>query len=83
MTTPSKSEKPREFWLDLASRHGDPCDFVSEGKPHEIVSSTNIHVIEISAYRKAVEALKLAECFCQSNYECIRCKTLRELGEEV
>lgn len=48
----------REFWLDLATQHGDPCDFVSEGKPHELVSSTNIHVIEKSAYNKAIRALK-------------------------
>lgn len=60
--------KPREFWLDICTPFGDPCDFISEGKPCELVSDTNIHVIEKSAYDAlaaklaiAVEALKIAE----------------------
>lgn len=51
--------KPREFWLDLATQHGDPCDFVSEGKPNNLVASTNIHVIEKSAYDELKEKYEL------------------------
>ena len=39
--------KPREFWLDLASNYGDPCDFVSEGEPNKDPAATNIHVREV------------------------------------
>lgn len=40
--------KLREFWLDIATPYGDPCDFVSEGTPHSHPSVTNIHVREVS-----------------------------------
>ncbi len=42
--------KPREFWLDIATPYGDPCDFISEGKPHDHPAATNIHVIEKTAF---------------------------------
>lgn len=45
--TPDKA--PRRWWLDICTPHGDPCDFISE-KPHDRPSSTNIEVIEASAY---------------------------------
>lgn len=49
--------KPREFWLDIATPYGDPCDFISEGKPNEHPAATNIHVIEKSAYREIKQEL--------------------------
>ena len=51
--------KPRRFWLDICTPYGDPCDFISEGEPPSLVSSTNIEVIEASAY-DALEA-RIAE----------------------
>lgn len=44
--------KPKEFWLDIPTRYGDPCDFISEGKPHDMPAATNIHVIEKSRFRQ-------------------------------
>jgi hypothetical protein len=54
-------KKPKEFWLDIATPYGDPCDFISNEDPYETakrtgnepcVSATNIHVIEYSAYEE-------------------------------
>lgn len=53
----------REFWLDICTPFGDPCDFISEGKPCSLVSATNIHVIE-----KSPDNFKIGEhtVFCDS-----------------
>lgn len=54
--------KPKEYWLDLCGTlHGDPCDFVSVGKPHSDPASTNIHVIEYEAYHRACRETVEAE----------------------
>lgn len=52
------SDTPRIFWLDLASRYGDPCDFVSEEFKHKHPAATNIKVIEYAAFEKQSSQLK-------------------------
>lgn len=59
--------KQREFWLDICTPYGDPCDFISK-KPHEHPSATNIHVREVDPEYDAVvlelvEALKFNDQF--------------------
>lgn len=64
--------KPKEYWLDLCGTlHGDPCDFVSVGKPHSSPASTNIHVIEYEAYHKAIRETVEAEDKLQEALETI------------
>ena len=79
--------KVREFWL---FKNGVGCanpDYQSL-KPDALVIDDFIHVIEIEAYRKAVEALKeivsYKWCPACKNEESIGIaeETLRELGVE-
>jgi hypothetical protein len=76
--------KPKEYWLDIATACGDPCDFISEGKPHKTPAATNIHVIEYSAFEKAIEALKdmvAVNAHEAPFYKELAEKTLKELGQ--
>lgn len=76
--------KPREFWLDIATPYGDPCYFIHDEDPYVyakrtktnlLISATNIHVIEKSAYdavlareAKLVEILKSIKTQYESVY---------------
>lgn len=60
----------REFWLDICTPYGDPCDFIHNKDPYEeaknnnthaVVSATNIHVIEYSAYEQSQARVKELE----------------------
>ncbi len=62
--------KPREFWLDIATPYGDPCDFIHNVDPikeakrlgtYPSVAATNIHVIEYSAHQAALDKIKELE----------------------
>lgn len=78
--------KAREFWLNS----NPDCRGWSEGKPDEWLTRTfpAIHVIEYSAYQKAVDALKKIEqyfCACSVDDEIIpqvvAREVLKDLGE--
>lgn len=57
-----KRELTKEYWFDIATPYGDPCDYISVGKPHEHPSATNIHVIEYSEYERLLKSLiKIAD----------------------
>lgn len=80
--------KPREFWLDIATPYGDPCDFISTQDPYKVaaengthpcVSATNIHVIEYSAYQSALDRIKTMER--QEHYNEIMLKNKDEIIE--
>ena len=53
--------KAKQYWLDICTPHGDPCDFIHTSNPklnkHPMISSTNIHVIEYSAYEELKKEL--------------------------
>ncbi len=62
--------KPREFWLDICTPYGDPCDFIHTKNPYEeakrngthpCVSATNIHVVEYTALTKANAIIEVLE----------------------
>lgn len=66
--TNDELNKPRQFWLDIATPYGDPCDFIHTEDPHKAaernnthccISATNIHVIEFAPVLKMME--KMAE----------------------
>jgi len=68
MTT--KKQAHREFWLDIATPYGDPCDFIHTECPYEeakrlgthpCVSATNIHVIEYSALEESQKQCDLLD----------------------
>lgn len=70
--------KPKEFWLNP----NPECRGWSERKPDEWICKNvpPIHVVEKSAYDKAVEALKYIEDTEEANSSYAR-EVLKELGE--
>jgi hypothetical protein len=62
-------KNPREWYLDLATEYGDPCDFVST-EPHECPAATNIHVIEYGAYSEAIkQKLQMESLYARTDCE--------------
>lgn len=90
--------KAREWWICWDDTQDNPRKFVRDTKPSGISgggSMIDVHVIEKSAYDKAVEALKEMDCEyqwvspnsvnCHDKYhaieKCTKCRTLKSLGE--
>lgn len=57
--------KKREWWLDIATPYGDPCDFIHNEDPmvsakrngiQPIISATNIHVIAADYHEQELAA---------------------------
>ena len=72
---PPQTAKAREFWLDIATPYGDPCDFIHDEDPyvrakreghHPCVSATNIHVIEHAPVMELIAKLESALQFYQN-----------------
>ena len=64
----SDESKPRDFWLEIVTQYGDPCDFIHDHDPkvrarangtHDCYG-TLTHVIEYSAYKAMKEKLDIA-----------------------
>ena len=80
--------KAREFWIDDILNVDRPSEKTAYVHEQDTEKSDHhqkqIHVIEKSAYDKAVEALKwIKEEWCIEGCECKSCETLRELGVEA
>lgn len=77
--------KPREFWFNEKTSDAVEVAHIYSSKPKDM--SDMVHVIEVSAYRKAVEALKRLvwddrpDSVPETWQDRLAKQTLKELGE--